>query len=639
MPTQPRRVPFGRLIFAVIAGFVLASAVGTGALFAYQGRYADRIFPGVRVAGVDVAGLDRDAAREVLALALASYGDGSVVVTAGSETFELADADLGRAADIEGLLDEAFAVGRFGDGMGNAADGVRSLIRGTDIVPRVTVDAAAAARAVQAAASRLDQPPVSATASASETGFATSRAAAGRGLAQRELVDEIVHRLADPAAPGRLELTATLVPLEPAVTDAAVTAAVEGATRMSRDVTLAHDKETWTIPGATVRSWISFAATPDGRYAPVIAQDAAAPALTALAEKIDRDAADASFLIGRDNTVVGVVAGKDGRKLDVAATSPLVAQAVLARAADGAPAEPPPVALAVTTVAPKLTTEQAQKAAPLMQRISTWTTKYPVSERNGFGANITIPTRTIDGYVVPPGAVFDFWQAIGEISVRTGYKPGGAIIDGKTEPTGALAGGICSCSTTLFNAAVRAGLEILARRNHYYYIDRYPLGLDATVFESGSGSIQTMSFRNDTAYPILIRGYASPGTVRFSLFSVPTGRTVTFTKPIVTNRNPGIETTAYTTSIPVGTARRLEYPTVGMRVTVSRTVTDASGAVIHHDVFNSNYARVDGLTLIGRAASDTGGGTPAPSPRPSASPRPSPSAAPSPVPSPMPSPS
>jgi vancomycin resistance protein YoaR len=634
MPTAPRRFPFGRLIFAVIAGFVLASAVGTGALFAYQGRYVDRIYPGVRVAGVDVAGLDRGAARQVLASALAAYGAGSVVVTAGSETLQLADADLGRAADIEGLLDEAFAVGRVGDPMGNVAAGVRSLIRGVDIAPRVTIDASAAARAVQAAASRLDQAPVGATASASEMGFATTPAVAGRGLAQRELVDEIVRRLADPAAPGRLELTGTLGPVEPAVTDAAVAAAVEAATRMAQDVTLANGTETWIIPGSTVRSWISFAATPDGRYAPVIAQDAAAPALTALATKIDRDPADATFLIGRGNTAVGVVAGKDGRKLDVAASSPLVAQAILARAADGAPAEPPPVALAVTTVAPKLTTEEAQKAAPLMQRISTWTTYYPVSERNGFGANITIPTRTIDGYVVPPGAVFDFWQAIGEVSIRTGYKSGGAIIDGKTEPTGALAGGICSCSTTLFNAAVRAGLEILARRNHYYYIDRYPLGLDATVFQSGSGSVQTMSFRNDTAYPILIRGYASPGMVRFSMFSVPTGRKVTFTKPIVSNRNPGIETTQYTTSIPVRTTKRLEYPTIGMQVTVSRTVTDASGAVIHHDVFHSNYARVDGLTLIGQAASDTGGGTPSPSPKPSPSPQPSPSAAPSPAPSP-----
>jgi vancomycin resistance protein YoaR len=630
MSAAPHRLPVARLLFAVIAGFVLAASVGTGALFAYQGRYADRIYPGVRVASVDVAGLDRDAARALLGTALASYGTGSVVITAGSHTVELSDADLGRSVDIEGLLEEAFAVGRFTDPVGNAADGVRTLVNGTDIAPRVTVDVAATARAVQAAASRVDLPPVNATARATATGFSTTPAATGLGLAQPELVDEIARRLSDPAAPPQIQITASLVPLQPSVTDAAAATAVENATLMARDVALADGKETWTIPGSTVRSWISFAATPDGRYVPVVAQDAAVPALTTLAKTINRDPTDASFLMGRDDTVVGVAAGKDGRTLDVAGTSALVAQAVLARAADAAPAQPPPVPLALTIVAPKLTTAQAQLTAPLMKQISTWTTYYQPGPSNGYGANIRIPTSTIDGYVLAPGAVFDFWQAIGEVSAATGYLPGGAIIDGKSEPTGALAGGICSCSTTLFNAAARAGLEILSRANHYYYIDRYPLGLDATVFESDSGSVTTMSFRNDTAYPILIRGYNLAGAVRFSLFSVPTGRLVTFSTPIVTNRNPGVETTEYTTSIPPGTTKRLEYPTIGMRVTVTRTVTDAAGVVIHHDVFNSNYARVDGLTLIGRAPS-AGGPTPSPSPTPVPTPSPSPTPTPPPA--------
>ena len=82
-----------------------------------------------------------------------------------------------------------------------------------------------------------------------------------------------------------------------------------------------------------------------------------------------------------------------------------------------------------------------------------------------------------------------------------GYRDGGAILNGRTEPTGALAGGICSCSTTLFNAAARAGLEILERANHYYYIDRYPTGLDATVWKTAArrgacGSATTPSTRS-----------------------------------------------------------------------------------------------------------------------------------------------
>ena len=81
-----------------------------------------------------------------------------------------------------------------------------------------------------------------------------------------------------------------------------------------------------------------------------------------------------------------------------------------------------------------------------------------------------------------------------------------------------------------------------ARRNHYYYIDRYPLGLDATVFISGSGSTQTMSFTDDTDYPVLIRGRGwregGSGYVRFELYSVPNGRKVSFSRPTVRDVRP-----------------------------------------------------------------------------------------------------
>jgi vancomycin resistance protein YoaR len=275
---------------------------------------------------------------------------------------------------------------------------------------------------------------------------------------------------------------------------------------------------------------------------------------------------------------------------------------------------------------PKLSTQQAEAVVPLMTRLSSWTTHYVPSERNGNGVNITIPARTIDGTVVAPGSVFDFWQAVGEVSRAKGYTDGGAIIDGHTEPTGALAGGICSASTTLFNAAARAGLELLSRTNHYYYINRYPVGLDATVFISASGSKVTMSFRNDTQYPILIRGYASPGIVTFELYGVPTGRTAMFSAPIVKNLQKSIETTQPSDTIPVGTTKRIEYPVDGFDAWVTRTVTDKNGTIIHRETFYSHYARIDGLTLVGAP------------PSPSTSPKPSPSAPPSTSPSPTPSP-
>ncbi len=617
-PPAAHGLPVGRLVLGVMAGFVLALAFGSGALLAYQGQYADRILPGVTVDGVDVAGLSRDAAAARLESALAGYGAGSVAVRVDGATVEVPYAALGRRADVAALVDLAWSVGRGGgDPVDRAARSVRSLLDGTRIGPLVVVDPAAVDREVARLMERFGRAPTNGSASVTPDGFATSSAAAGRGLSAAEVAAALRERLADPAAPPTLHLAFDLVPVEPAVTDAEVAAAVAAATRMANDVVATWGTARWTIPATTVRAWIRFGSTTDGSYAASVDRGAPTKALAALAKEIDKAPKDAGFLVGRGSAVVGVVAAKDGQALNVDASRILVSAAVEARAAIPAGEPLPSVGLAVTTLEPELTTAEAEKTAPLMQRLSSWTTKYEVSERNGYGANITIPTNDINGYVVAPGATFDFWSALGPVTYARGYRDGGAILNGRTEPTGALAGGICSGSTTLFNAAARAGLEILERDNHYYYISRYPIGLDATVWKSGSAQ-QSMRFRNDTDRPILIRGYASPGRVTFQIWGAPTGRTVTFSTPIVRNVQRATDSTQYTTSLKPGERKRIEYPVDGMQVWITRTVRDAQGTVIHSDTWYSDYRRVNGILLIGKAAEPTPPPSPTPVPTPPA---------------------
>ena len=603
----------GRLLVGILAGVVLVGAFGAGALLAYDRQYADRIVPGVTIDGVDVAGLDRVAARARLEVELARYGAGEVVIRTSGGSTTIPYRSLGRAADHDRLLDVAFTVGRTGDPVSRTVDGVRSLLDGAAVAPAVTLDPEAVASAVALAATRLDLAPVDAFAATSDTDFAVTPGIDGRGLVGGPVVDAILGSLVDPAAPAQLVVEADLAPIEPTVTTAEAEAAVARARLMARDLVVTVGKDSWTIPAATVRSWISFAPTLDGGYEPVVAPDGPTPAIAALASKIDRAAKDASFLVGRGGAQVGVVAGKNGRRLDVAATVAIAVEAVAARGLPGAPEPPLSLEPAVLAVEPKLTTEEAKKAAPLMKRISTWTTFFYSGPSNGYSANIFIPARKINGHVLAPGAVFEFWRVIGVPTRAQGYREGGVIRDGRSWPTGALAGGICSTSTTLFNAAARAGLAIRARDNHAYYISRYPLGLDATVF---LGS-QTVSFRNDTKYPILIRAYtgrASGGRsfVRFDVWSVPTNRKVVFSRPIIRNVRRAADTIQLTSSLPPGVRQRVESPVNGMDVWVTRVVTDRkTGKVIHRDTWYSDYKRWNGIVLVGRAAS-----TPKPSPSP-----------------------
>jgi vancomycin resistance protein YoaR len=486
----------------------------------------------------------------------------------------------------------------------------RTAVRGVALSPRVTFDAQATADAIAAHALRLDRPSKDASVVPVDEGkrFNIVPGRDGRTNDPSAAIAAAVSTLGALDAPASFGVDLVTTPVEPAVTTVEAFRAKALSDRLTSRITLAIEgvEKPEYLSTSRLRSWTTFAPTADGGYAPTIDTSDLVDTLERLAKKIDKDPVNASFKTS-GGSITGVTASKNGYKLDVPGTQAAVL-AVLAARQTGA--VQPTVEPALQVTKPVLTTAQAEAARPKMRKISSWTTYFPVSEKNGFGANIWIPARLIDGYVVPPRGTFDFWEAVGPVTRDKGYKDGGAIINGRTEPQGALAGGICSCSTTLFNAALRAGYQMGARLNHYYYIDRYPLGLDATVFISASGSKQTMSFTNDTDFPILIRGRGwregGAGYVRFELYSVPNGRKVSFTKPQVWDQTTARDSTQLTNTLPAGQSKRIEYPVDGKKVSVTRVVRDRNGNVIHKDTYYSHYKTVTGIVLIGRGDSTAG---------------------------------
>jgi len=623
------RLVRGRFLAAFAFGLLGILAIAAGAMAAFERAYEGRILPGVRAAGVDLAGLTPDEASGRLLAARADLAEGEVVLDVDGTPISLGYADLGRRLDVDALVAGAMTVGRGGSLVERLAADVRTAIVGVELEASVALDKDAIRAVIAAAAAPLTVPPVDARIVVTEDGYTFTEASSGRVADVDAAARAVAAALADPAAPATVRMTVPVLAMDAAVTTDEARLAVERAGRMSADIVLSGGGATDTIPGDTVRSWLSFTTTPDGTLAPVVDPTGPAPALAAFAPKVALEPVEPEFVV--DGTaIVGILPGTDGAALDAAATTGRILQLLAARA-DGIPITTSWVA--VTRVPPKLSDAEAASTAPKMQLISEWTTYFPYGIFNNNGANIWIPARDIDGLVLAPGETFDFWKAIGPVTRERGYGDGGAIINGHTEPQGALAGGICSTSTTLFNAALRAGLEMGARRNHYYYINRYPLGLDATVYKSSSGSTQTMTFRNDTEYPILIRGYGwrrgTKGYVKFELYSVPTGRVVAFSTPTVTDIRKAADSVEYTTELAPGDKYRLELPHDGMKVWVTRTVRDASGAIVHQETYYSRYARITGVLQIGVA----------PSPDPSPSPSPTPTPEPSPPPDPTPTPS
>ena len=582
----------GRAARAFVVGTVLGLLLTIAALIGVGKAYAGRIMPGVGIDGINLGGLTQSDARQALANAFGGLEQGSVTVRSSLGSTKVLFADLGRHVDVDAMVDRAATVGRGGSWLEEGLAAIRHSVEPVSMPVLVGYDADRLTAVLVAIAERAYVAPQNARVARSPSGYALVPSVPGVRVEVDRASHEIQAALLDRTAPTSLEFRADSVSVPPAIGDEDARRAQGVAQRMATQLVLVKGADRWKITAARIRSWIAFAGT-GVDFAPVIDPSRVPAALKIVKRDVARPAGEATFLRDRAGHTLGVSASHLGRALDVDATTQAVVAALSRRA--GGSGGGAPLNVKTMIVAPKLTTQEATRKAPLMLKVGAWTTYYQVAPHNGMGANITVPARRLNGVVVRPGEVFDFWRSLGEVSFRTGYRLGGAIVGGHSVEGKALAGGICSASTTLFNAAARGGFEILTRSPHWYYIKRYPLGLDATV----SGS-QTMRFRNDTRFPVLIRTHAGPGIVTFELWSAPNGRTVSWSRPSVANVVRGFETVRYTSTLPKGHREQIEWGADGMDVAVTRTVRGADGHVIHRDTFVSHYHRMIGITMVGR---------------------------------------
>jgi vancomycin resistance protein YoaR len=596
--------PWRRLAFSFL---LTLSAVGLFA-FAFSMGYVrlhqERVLPGVDVAGVSLAGLDRVAAESKLRETLPSLSSGTLNVRFGEEQATISYAEIGRDYNMTLMLDQAFSLGRDGGLLDQVQEQMRILMRGVTVEPSLSWKSEELAQRVASVAASAQVEPVDAQIVRQNGHFEVVPSVEGQSVDVQEGV-RLAGVAVNSLSAADTSVAVEAVPVAPQVRTETAQLAVDRVQRVTSEaLSVSGGGSSATIDAERILGWVRLEEQGLGAWAVNIERDPIVQFVEQYAAQVDKAAVDASFAFKGGDVVA--VAGENGQAVDVQASVESILAALGARADGGGPGQ---VNMAIGVVEPDLSYEQAKAMAPRVERLGKWRTNFVPGVSNYNGRNIAIPTDKIDGTVLNPGERFDFWEIVGEPTEAEGYGQGGAIIRGRTRLDGALAGGICSCSTTIFNAALRSGLEMGARKNHYYYITRYPVGLDATVWISGSGARQTMRFTNDMEYPILIRGINKRGAVIFEVWGVPDGRTVSFSKARIENRKPAYEVLQYTNNLPAGKRKRVEYPASGFDAYVTRTVRDANGKVIHSDTYSSHYARVLGITLVGRADGDPKHGT------------------------------
>jgi vancomycin resistance protein YoaR len=588
----------------MLVAFVVATVVSLGLVVAaalfVAGSYADRVLPGVHVGNVDVSGLTRDEAVAKLQTSFAYLNQGTVTISTPLREATITYQDAGRGPDVDFMAQEAMAIGHTGDPLADAVYVLRSALSPQTVAIAARLDPTAVATHVRALVDTDQVAPKNAQAMPFPGYFWVEPGTPGSSLDEVLISSAIVDHLSQANVASDFKIGDAVITIKPAISDGAATDAVAQAERMIAPLTLAWtgDKPaTFTIDAQTIRSWISFRVNPDGSYGPAIDTGAVQAYLEPLKPKVATKPVEPKVGFDAAGKPTSLNNGKDGSGMDTGATADAIGKYLLGVGAGTTTGSS--VAIVPAPISPVFTPESL--AGLSVQ--GAWTTIFYPDISNGFGANIRVPAVTLNGQIIAPGQQFSFLRAVGPVDRAHGYTLGGVIKNGKSDHTGAMGGGICSASTTTFNAAARAGLRIDERHAHAYYIYRYPVGLDATVFSNGFQTYD-MRFTNDTPNPIIIRAWTTRGsksTITVQLWSKPMGRKVTFSPEFKANLTIASDKTIYTTKLAPGTKARAEYPTNGFSTSRTRTVTDATGKIIHQDTWVSHYVKVNGLLEIGVA--------------------------------------
>ena len=129
--------------------------------------------------------------------------------------------------------------------------------------------------------------------------------------------------------------------------------------------------------------------------------------------------------------------------------------------------------------------------------------------------NIALAVKSLDKVLLDASGEFSFNRTVGARTVNRGYKPAKIIVNGAfTEGVG---GGVCQVSTTLYNAALLAGLKITESHAHSLSVGYVPLSFDAMV-NSGSADLR---FINETKNPVIIRAFADGKKLTVKIYGEP----------------------------------------------------------------------------------------------------------------------
>ena len=439
------------------------------------------------IGGVDVSGMSPGDARAAVDRELSPRVGEEVVLEHQGKEFTVDPKAAGLTFDLDRSIENAG---------GNHSPDPRKMIglvfgtHATD--PAVEADDDELAGIITAIATTVDQEVVEAQITFPKSKPTPRQPKAGLVVRKADAVRAVIRGYL--VARGPIEVPTAVV--DPAVDadglDQAMTSIAEPA--VSGPVVIRVGEKKVNLPVSAYAPALQIRVV-DGSMKPHLDPEELAKPLTDSTTGIGKKAVDATVRI--KNGKPEVVPGKEGVGLQPEEMAEKLVPAVT-ETGDARSVE-----IEAKVVDPEFTTEDAKKLR-IKERISSFSTSFPYAEYRN--VNQGRAAELIDGTILEPGETFSLNDTVGERTVSNGFTKGTVINGGVFREE--LGGGVSQVATTAYNAGFFGGMDDVEHHPHAFYIDRYPMGREATVYY---GNLD-MRFRNPTDYGVLIRANVRPST-------------------------------------------------------------------------------------------------------------------------------
>ncbi|MCB0873712.1 MAG: VanW family protein [Thermoleophilia bacterium] len=546
---------------------VLGLAMLAGALVAAQSDQS-RLPENTTIDGIDVGGLETDVARSALERHVRQHLDEPVEITTPDRpgfAVSVSPRFLRARPQIDQAIEEAIA----SDSFTHRALTSVGLAGHNDVALRYELSETRAERIVAQVQNRLGKRPVPATVKVVGKRLRVVPGKEGVGMDEAELLEQLR------TLPEAISLQVERQP--PQVDTAeAEQARITAQALLDRPPTVVARGARLRLTAARLRPALRFRAVAP-RLEVLLAPDVLGEPLREVFGSLERESRDARIEPNGDR--VTIVPEQRGVSLAVA------------RAARDIVANPGgTVKLRLRAGVPDVTARELRKLN-ITARVATFSTPYDCCLPRV--TNIQRGAELLDGTLVSPGGTLSLNEILGQRTTDRGFVAAPQIAAGKYED--AVGGGVSQLSTTLYNAAFFAGLQIVTHQPHEFYISRYPMGREATLSWGGP----EMIVRNDWAAGLYVNAVATDSSVTVNLYSAPLGRRVETSTGEPTNRvEPETEETVDDTLKPG--ERIVDQQMGGSGFTIAYTRQVFQGSKLKRDErYTWRYRPVNALVRVG----------------------------------------